>query len=59
MLNGWFPAFLPVTDISTSDYILKQIYYMPLPASVLNEDSARGVDYIDQLRPWDYEKVRA
>ena len=59
MFDHWYPAGFPVTGISTSEYTLDQTYYAPLPASVLNENNAGGADDIDQLEPWDGEKIRA
>lgn len=59
MFDHWYPAGLPVKGISTSEYILDQTYYTPLPASVINEDNAGGADDIDSLEPWDGENIRA
>ena len=59
MFDHWYPAFVPVTGVSTSEYTLDQTYYTPLPASVINEDNVGGADDIDSLGPWDGENIRA
>ena len=59
VMNTWFPAFVPISSMTTTRYVLDRTYYTPLPSSVIDEANAHGADDIDELTPWDGEKFKA
>ena len=55
-LNTWYPffQFMPVTEITSSEYTMDQTFYTPLASSIINQNNVASLDSeIGALYVWD------